>query len=203
MVLVLLRVPNVLLCKCQTNTCHPTRFSSSKTCPRTSARINSWLCSHSTWFLSSLLHRNTLLLLSFGCNLLMLIGILFTDIQTCTKCVLSQRRRILLSSSIWTREVQLWPRTRCITTSSTERTKSRYVCFWVYIDPCLWTNGYFCRLRSQESNRITCFFSDTWFALYCISNSFLLMHLCCTSTTRVLGGGSFSSLTRTSGCSLR
>ena len=34
--------------RCRTSTCRRTRFSSSKTCPRTSARISSWPCSHST-----------------------------------------------------------------------------------------------------------------------------------------------------------
>lgn len=48
-------------------------------------------------------------------------------IQTCTKSGLSPQNETSHSWSIWTRRAQGSPRMLCTTTSSTERTRSRYI----------------------------------------------------------------------------
>src|SRR5712692_3389943 len=91
--------------RCPTNTCLRIKFCSYRICPRVSARTNSWRFSHSEYhifYVSTLFSRVDVMI----------------GTPTCTKSVLLQTKRILRSSSTWTKGAQLLRRTHYTITNS-------------------------------------------------------------------------------------
>lgn len=83
--------------------------------------------------------------------IVLIIYLLLPDTPTFTKFVSFQQSEISLSWNSWTKEVRALPRTRCITTNWTERTRSKYVWCSSSLDCMLMSP---CRSRSPGSSRM-------------------------------------------------